>query len=456
MRKLCMLLVLFVALGAKAQNADSLFIRQLSNVIMGKGYAYDKLRELCKQIGPRLTGSRQMFAAETWGAKSFADMQGVQVRLQPCKIKRWVRGNIDNAYILVEGKRMVRLDATALGNSMGSGKAGVTAAPILINTYAELEQRKEEVKGKIVFYNADMPSVEVQPFNAYGSTGIFRRSGASRAAKYGAVGIIIRSLSTGTDNHPHTGVMSYNDSFPKIPAMAMGLQDADKVVALFKSGKPMTMTLMSDGRFLTDTTGNNVIGEIKGTEFPNEIITVGGHLDSWDLAEGAHDDGAGCVQSMQVLKALLELGYKPKRTIRAVLFCNEENGGAGGDEYFEAAKRNNEKHLFALESDAGGFTPRGFSVSTSVEDSRLKKLQSYLPLLSPFGVETIGKGGDGADISDLKALGTLTSGFRPDAQRYFDVHHARSDVFENVNKRELLLGAVNMAALIYLVDKYGL
>jgi carboxypeptidase Q len=257
------------------------------------------------------------------------------------------------------------------------------------------------------------------------------------------------------DNNPHTGGTNYNDSFPKIPALAVGIQDADKLAAAIGKNSNITLFIRSNAKMLADTIGHNVIGEIKGTEFPDEIITIGGHLDSWDPAEGAHDDGAGCVHSIEVLRALKAIGYKPKRTIRVVLFVNEENGLRGGNKYAEEAKAKNEKHLFALESDEGGFTPRGFGFTMPKE--KLQKVRQWLPLLMPYGTFELNEGGGGADIGPLnRALGTPLAGLSPDSQRYFDFHHARSDVFEAVNKRELELGAVNMAALIYLVDKYGL
>ena len=213
--------------------------------------------------------------------------------------------------------------------------------------------------------------------------------------------------------------------------------------------------MTTNGSFGPDVVGHSVVAELTGTEFPNEYITVGGHLDSWDVNEGAHDDGAGIVQTIEIMRALKVLGYKPKRTLRFVLFANEENGMRGGNKYAEEAKKNNEKHVFALESDAGGFTPRGFGFT--VTPSQLTKVQSWLSLLKPYGTDFLQAGGGGADIGPLnRTFGTPIAGLMPDSQRYFDIHHARSDVFENVNKRELNLGAVNMAALIYLVDQYGL
>ena len=345
------------------------------------------------------------------------------------------------------------LAAAALGNSMGSQKT-VIADVLAVADFDELEKRKSEVIGKIVYYNSGFNVTNIHPFKSYGESGVYRRNGANRAAKYGAVGVMIRSLSESTDNFPHTGAMAYNDSFPKIPAVALGIQDADIFWQLSKQNT-ISVSLLTHRKILPDTIGHNVIGEIKGSEFPNEYITIGGHLDSWDLAEGAHDDGTGVVQTLEVLRTLKALNYQPKHSIRFVLFANEENGTRGAEKYAAEAKAKNEKHIFALESDAGGFTPRGFGFTMNA--AQLNKVQAWLPLLKPFGIEQLSMGGGGSDIGPLnQQFGTALGGLMPDGQRYFDIHHAANDVFENVNKRELLLGAVNMTALIYLIDKYGL
>jgi carboxypeptidase Q len=330
----------------------------------------------------------------------------------------------------------------------------IQAPVIMVNNFDELENKKDSVKGKIVFYNYKFKPTFVRTFQGYGDAVRYRSQGASRAAKYGAIGVVVRSISHSTDNFPHTGSLSYNDSFPKIPAVAIGLQDADWLSEILKTEK-VNVSIHTHGKFHPDKKGHNVIGELKGSEFPDEYITVGGHLDSWDNCEGAHDDGAGCVQTIEILRAYKALGYQPKRTIRFVLFANEENGLRGGNKYAEEAKTKNEKHLFALESDAGGFTPRGFGFTASAD--QFAKIKSWEPLLAPYGACELSIGGGGADIGPLnRALGTVVAGLQPDSQRYFDYHHAANDTFEAVNKRELDLGAVNMAALIYLVDKYGL
>jgi hypothetical protein len=346
------------------------------------------------------------------------------------------------------------LAALALGNSLGSN--GLVEAELLaVADFDELEKRKDEVKGKIVYYHSMFDPNLIQTFGAYGKMGVYRSTGASRAAKYGAVGVMLHSLSTAPDNAPHTGGMKYDEDYPKIPAVALGPNDAKELYANAKKGT-IRVQMQTYGYFLPDADENNVVAEIKGSAFPNEIITIGGHLDSWDVNEGAHDDGAGIVQTMEILRTMKALNYQPKRTIRFVLFANEENGMRGGNKYAELAKQNNEQHVFALESDAGGFTPRAIGISATSPE-QFKKMQQWASLLKPYGTE-ITAGGGGADIGPLKNVNAsiVLAGLVPDSQRYFDLHHAKTDVFENVNKRELLLGAVNMAAIIYLVDQYGI
>jgi carboxypeptidase Q len=449
--------VILLPFISTAQLSDSLFIKKMADDILGNGKAYENLRYLTKQIGGRLAGSPSMTKAENWGLETLKALGGDNVYLQECKVPNWNRGGEDKASVVrVADKKQKRaLDILALGNSMGTGEDGVTAEVLALASFAELEERSDEVKGKIVFFNYGFNPTNIEPFRSYGEAGIYRRIGASRAARYGAVGVLIRSLTEATDNNPHTGVMAYNDSFPKIPAAALGLKDADYLWTTCKRNPGVKVSFTTNGSFLAEAIGNNVVAELKGTEFPNEFITVGGHLDSWDVNEGAHDDGAGVVQTIEILRALKAMDYKPKRTLRFVLFANEENGGRGGDKYAEEAKAKNEKHVFALESDAGGFTPRGFGFTISPD--KLRKIQGWRNHFLPYGVYDLKQGGGGSDIGPLnEKFGTPLAGLSPDNQRYFDIHHARSDVFENVNKRELHLGAINMAALIYLVDKYGL
>jgi hypothetical protein len=350
---------------------------------------------------------------------------------------------------------MGALDILALGNSVGTGPRGIKAPLILVHNFDELEQHKDDLKGKIVFYDYKFNPFFVETFQAYSDAVRYRGAGASRAAKYGALAVLVRSMSSSIDNNPHTGAMNYSDTTHKIPAVAVGLRDADRLAAVLEDGRSVvSVSLHTNAHMLPDTLAHNVIGELRGSEFPDQYITVGGHLDSWDPAEGAMDDGAGCVQSIEVLRALKAIGYKPRHTIRIVLFANEENGGRGGRAYAAAAKAAGEKHLLGLESDNGGFTPRGFTLSLSPE--KLEAVQPWVSLLKPYGVYELAKGGGGSDVGPMQSqLGAVVGELRPDSQRYFDYHHARNDVLENVNKRELEMGTVNMAALIYLVDKYG-
>jgi len=446
-------------LFAQAQAIDSAFIKMIADNILVSRASYNNLYTLTKKIGGRLAGSPQMVMAENWGYKALQDAGADNVTLQQCMVPHWVRGGKDNAavtYKNADGKiQTMQLNVLALGNSMGSGAKGVEAPLLRVKNFDELEKRKDEIKGKIVFYSVPFEETFIETFRAYGKNVMYRGIGASRAAKYGAVAMLVRSMTHAMDNNPHTGALRYDDDLPKIPAAAVGLRDVEKLDTLLDNNIALTAQLFTYGKMLPDTIGHNVIGELKGTEFPDEIITVGGHLDSWDVNEGAHDDGAGVVQTIEVLRAFKALGFQPKHTIRFVLFANEENATNGGKKYADEAKEKKEKHIFALESDAGGFTPHGFSFD--VKPETWPKLEAWKSLFTPYGGSAFSKGGGGADISYLsEAFKTPLAELIPDTQRYFDVHHAVTDVFEAVNIRELKLGAINMAALLYLVDKYGL
>jgi len=464
MRGIIIFCTLFITgIVASAQDEDSMMIRRIADEVLVNGKAYENLRYLTKRIGARLAGSAGMVKAEQWGFKIMQESGAEKTWLQQCMVPHWVRGGKDEAGVIsfqatingIGTSRMERkLDVIALGNSIGTGPKGIVDNVVLVNSFDDLETMKDQVGGKIVFYNYKFNPVYINTFLAYSDAAQYRSQGPSRAAKYGAMAVIVRSMSLSSDNNPHTGVTIYDSAYAIIPAVAIGLKDADFLSDKLRKEK-VSVYIRTNGKFLSDTIGHNVIGELKGSEFPDEIITVGGHLDSWDNCEGAHDDGAGCVQTVEILRSFKAIGYKPKRTIRFVLFANEENGLRGGTKYAEEAKAKGEKHIFALESDAGGFTPRGFGFVVS--DVQFKNIESWRELIAPYGACDFVKGGGGADIDPLnKTLGTAMAGLNPDSQRYFDIHHARSDVFESVNKRELELGVINMAALIYLVDKYGL
>ncbi len=464
MRKLLPVLFLsIVCTTVFGQKEDSILIKRISDEILTNGKAYENLRHLTKKIGARLAGSQGMVKSEQWGLKMMQESGADNAWMQECMVPHWVRGGKDlaeamNTVPVTGTKNMLTknrpLDIVALGNSVGTGKNGVTEEVLLVNSFDELEKRKDEVIGKIVFYNYKFNDTYVNTFLSYRDAGQYRGQGPSRAAKYGAKAVIVRSMSHAADNNPHTGATRYDSAYAKIPAVAIGLRDADWLSEQLQKRK-LKVTIKTNGHFMPDTIGHNIIGELKGSEFPDQIITVGGHLDSWDNCEGAHDDGAGCVQAIEILRAFKAIGYKPKRTIRFVLFANEENGLRGGNKYADEAKAKNEKHILAMESDAGGFTPRALGFTGT--DEQYQKFLSWKELVAPYGCNEFVKGGGGADIGPLnRAFKTPMASLNPDTQRYFDIHHSRSDVFETVNKRELELGAVNMAALIYLVDKYGM
>lgn len=439
---------------AQAQT-DPERLQALAKESLLHGKAYNWLYRMCKTIGPRLSGSvgaaRAVDSTARWLKEAGADT----VYLQPCQVPHWERGEAATARVLIPGKYYQDLRVCALGNSVGTeGKIVQGELLELSSPEALFSLNPETIKGKIVFFNQPMDPARIRTFEAYGAAGASRRSGAARAAQYGARAVLVRSLSSNIDAYPHTGVTQYNDSFPRIPALAVATEDAEWLHQALTANGRLSVAVTSGARLLPEVTSYNVIAELKGTEFPGEIITVGGHLDSWDLAEGAHDDGAGCVQSIEIIRLFQELGWKPKRTIRVVLFMNEENGSRGSKAYHASVKAKKEQVIFALESDAGGFTPRGFSVDASAHT--LQQLRSWAPLFAPYGSDRFEAGGSGADIGALKEEGTVLVGVMPDSQRYFDVHHAATDVVETVSQRELHLSAAMMAGLVWLVSEYGI
>ncbi len=447
--------------AAQKEMNDSLFIHNIAVNILSNDAAYNHLHYLTKNIGGRLAGSNKMVLAEQWGAKVMKECGAQTVLLQECSVPHWVRGGKDVAFVTYTDangkKKEYKLNILALGNSVGSGAAGVHAPLIRVNNWDDLESKKNEIKGKIVFYNNPFDDTLINTFEAYRKNVVYRGNGASRAAKYGALAVMIRSMTnTPGNNYPHTGSLRYADSIKQIPAAAMGLMDVKELDSLFDQHLSLSASLYTQGKMLPDTIGHNIIGEMRGSEHPEQIITIGGHLDSWDPAEGANDDGTGVVQTLEVLRAFAALGYHPKHTLRFVLFANEENGTRGAKKYADEAKQKGEQHVFALESDDGGFTPRGFRFDVDSSSATWQKLTAWEPLFLPYYGDHFERGESGSDVGYLKALGTPLAGLNTDSQRYFYIHHAASDVFENVDIREMKLGAINMAALIYLVDQYGL
>ncbi len=456
-KKITLVILFIFPFSLFAQSQDSITIKSIFDEGMEHGKAYDNLNYLCVNIGPRLSGSSNAAKAVTWTAKRLKEMGADTVYLQEVMVPHWVRGEKEQAKIISK-KDELAVPVCALGGSVATESAGIKAEIVEVKTLAELKQLGEsKIKGKIVFFNRSMDPTCINTFDAYGGAFDQRFYGPSEAARYGAVAVVIRSLNLRNDDYPHTGTLFYNDSLPKIPAAALSTNGADLLSNWLKGDAHLQLYLKMSCKALADTLSYNVIAEIKGTKHPEEIIVVGGHLDSWDLAQGAQDDGAGCAQSMEVINLFKSIKIKPERTIRCVLFMNEENGAKGGKKYAEIAIAKNEKHIVAIESDAGGFSPRGFEVDgrDTVANVCLSKLAKWKPLFEPYGIYSFAKGGGGVDIRGLKENNAVLLGLVPDSQRYFDYHHSSADTIDAVNKRELELGAASIASLVYLFSKYG-
>lgn len=438
---------------------DSLMLRKIYDEELVNGQCYSNLHYLCKNIGPRLSGSAGAQKAVDWGKKLMDSYGFDHVFLQEVMVPHWVRG-AKEVGMIIDGKHKIPVPIAALGMSVATPKEGITAEIIEVHSFKELDSLGEKmVKGKIVFFNRPFNPRFIETLRAYGTAGDQRNAGPAVAAKYGAVAVIVRSLTESLDNFPHTGTTRYAQSGLKIPAAAISTNGAEELSSLLRQRKlPLIKFYFKQNcQTLADTLSYNVVGEMKGSENPNKFITVGGHLDSWDLAEGAHDDGTGVMQSVEALRILKQLGYRPKNTIRAVFFMNEENGDKGGLKYAELAAQNKEDHIAAIESDLGGFTPRGFGFEGASNEMLARINANWKKLFEPYGSDRLIHGGGGSDIGPLatKTPGVVLIGYLPDSQRYFDVHHTPNDVFENVNKRELELGAAAMASLIYLIDQHG-
>ena len=438
-------------------NNHSQFIKKIYNEALSSGESYERLDYLSNQIGGRLSGSINYERSVKWG-KEELDLIGLDsVWLQPVMTPKWVRGAPEYAHIESSPGNTISVPIAALGGSISTPSIGISSNVIEVKSFDELNNiGKDSINGKIIFFNRKMDPTLIDTFQSYGGSVSQRTQGAAIAAKLGAIGVIVRSMTTTLDDYPHTGSMYYDGLTlnERIPAAAISTNGAELLSSMLSLNPNIKFFFRQNSKNFPDVLSYNVIGQIDGSERSDEIIVVGGHLDSWDLGDGSHDDGAGIVQSMEVLRILKNLNYNPKRTIRVVLFANEENGLRGGNKYAELAKKNNESHFFALESDAGGFTPRGFSFDTS--ESEFNSLKEFEELFNQYGIDNFIIGGSGADIGPLKDGKVILAGLRPDPQRYFDYHHAASDTFDKINKRELELGAAAMTALVYLLDNYKL
>jgi hypothetical protein len=457
MKKTAFLAVLFFnGISLLAQTNDEKIIKNIYQSALTNSKCYSWLDHLSNKIGHRLSGSVGAEKGVQYTKTQLETLGFDKVYLQEVMVPKWVRGEKETAFIL-DNKTKTNVPICALGGSVATAKNGITAEVIEVHSIKELTALgTAKIKGKIVFYNRPMEDAQLEAFNAYGGAGDQRRDGAREASKFGAVGTIVRSLNLRLDDFPHAGAQSYGD-IPKsqyIPTAAISTNGAELLSKTLKRNPNLKFYFKQSCVQMEDVLSYNVIGEIKGSTHPENIMVVGGHLDSWDLADGSHDDGAGVVQSMEVVNIFKNVGYKPKNTLRVVLFMNEENGLRGGLKYEELAKANKENHIFALESDAGGFTPRGFFLES--DDANFNKILGWKNLFEPYLIHSFVKGHSGSDIGPLTSTKIVKAGLKPDSQRYFDYHHAANDKFDAVNKRELELGAATMAALIYLIDQNGI
>lgn len=449
----------FHRITAQEKKDDRTMIREIFYHALTNSYCYDNLSDLCFGIGHRLSGSPEAARAVQWGKEVLQSMPLDTVYLQKTKVPHWQRGNKENARLILSTGESRQLGIASLGGSVGTGPDGLEAGVIEVKNKEELKKLgKEKIRGKIVFLNHPMNSSYINSFRAYGESVRYRHYGTSMAAPYGAKAVLVRSMTTYHDNVPHTGSQHYKKGVNKIPAAAISIEGAELLSNKLKKDPGLKIRLEMDCKNLEEKTSHNVIGEIRGSEFPKEVIVVSGHLDSWDKGQGAHDDGAGCVQAIEVMNLLYQVRYRPKRTIRCVLYMNEENGTRGAKTYARWVENNGETPLAALESDRGAFTPRGFSVdgTKEVEEKALKRLQSWKELFKPYYLHYFETGHASVDIGYLKDQNTALFGLFTDPQRYFIYHHSSNDTFDAVNKRELEMGAGAMTALTYLLDKYGL
>lgn len=415
--------------------------------------AYILLADLLRASGPRLTGSPGA-AAAVEHMRRLMESLGFETWLEPTTVEHWVRGGEEAAIVGRSKSGDLPLAISALGGSVPTPAAGLTAPAIEAASFEELERLGPAVSGKIVFFNHPMDRTRLETFRAYGEAVQYRSMGAARAARQGAVAVLVRSATLRIDEHPHTGLMHYESGTPEIPAAALSTRDAEILSARLKEDPSLRIRLRLDCGFREPVLTANVVGQIRGTEKPEEVILVGGHLDSWDLSVGAHDDGAGCLQAVEALRLIKEAGLKPRRTIRAVMFMNEEYGGTGGRDYAADPRRRSEKHLVAMESDRGGFLPLAFAVGGPPQVAQ--KFARCAELLKGLGLSGIQAGGGGVDIAAIVEQGAVPMGFVPDSQIYFDLHHSALDTLDKVHPREIELGAISLSLMAYIVSQEGL
>ncbi len=425
-------------------------VERLLDAALAEGRAYELLHELVTVAPRRLAGSPGAAAAEAWALETMRALGFENVRFEEVTVPHWVRGDVGEVRFAEPAELAGdHLPMLALGGSVPTPEHGVTAEVVIADGLDAVAELGEAARGKIVLLNRPMDPTLVDAFAAYGGAVGQRSRGAQEAAKVGAVAALVRSMSNRHDDVPHTGATRYADGVTKIPFAAISTNAADRIASLVASGRRVVLNLRMDCRTLPETEGRNVIGELVGRERPEEVLVVGGHLDAWDVGQGAHDDGGGCCQAIEAVRLMRSLDLRPRRTIRVVLFANEENGLAGGRGYREAHLDEMDRHVLALESDSGVFTPRGFETDANPEAFAV--LASVSRLLERANAGKLVPGGGGADIGPMRRDGVVQVGYLPDPQRYFDLHHTHEDTFDKVSEREIELGAGVIASLLYVI-----
>lgn len=453
--RIALLIVISLQGYIYSQSEDSLIIRTIYSEALNDYTAYNNLRELYKKIGGRICGSPQSELAVQWMQDKLEQLNLDKVYLQEIMVRNWVRGEKEYGYYESDKYGKTEINVCALGTSIGTGQEGINSKVIEVKSFEDLEKLgRENIEGKFVFYNNPMKQDFIVTFQSYGDAAGPRVRGAIEAAKYGAIGTLVRSLTQISDYSIHTGIMYYLDTVKKIPAFAISTKDADELSLKLKSDPELKVYLKSTCEELPEKPSFNVLGEITGSENPEEIILISGHLDAWDNGEGAHDDGVGVMHAYEVMRIFKKLNITPKHTIRFVAFMDEEIAQRGGRKYHQVVKEKNEKHIAAIESDAGGFVPYGFSIDAP--DEVFNRINSFRDLFKDYGIHHLETGYGGVDISFLKKEDIPLIGLIVDSQRYFDYQHSQNDKFESVNRREMQLGGASLAALVYLIDKYGL
>jgi carboxypeptidase Q len=411
---------------------------QIIDAAMADSAAWDRLAYLTDTFGPRFSGSPNLELAIDWILEAMKADGLENVRGESVMVPHWVRGE-ETLQILSPHNR--KLQILGLGGSVGTGPKGITGEVFVVNSYDDLVANKEKAKGKIVLWNV--------AFTTYGATGAYRRNGAARAAEAGAIASLVRSITPASLYTPHTGSSTYEDGIPRIPHAAVTIEDAMMMQRMQDRGQMITVKLTMDDVMLPDAPSRNVVAELVGSEFPDEVIVFGGHIDSWDVGTGAMDDAGGCVAAWEALRIMKKLGLRPKRTIRVVMWTNEENGTRGGNGYRDAHLDELDNHILAIESDGGVFAPIGFGFSGS--EAAFATITQIGKLLTRIDSGKITKGGGGADIGPIMALGVPGMGLNVDGSKYFNYHHTNADYVDKLDPMEVAKSVATMGVMAFVV-----